>query len=196
MPFRFTPTNFAEVMIVEPRVFPDERGFFMEAYKRSDLAAHGITDTFVQINQSRSSKDTVRGLHYQKDPKSQGKLIRTLSGEVFDVVVDIRKGSPTYGEWLGVSLSSTNNRMLYVPRGFAHGFCVLSEQADILYMVTEEYAPECEAGIIWNDQDLGIDWPVAEPKLSIRDKEWPSFRAADNNFQYGPQSPSGILNAI
>ena len=184
MPFRFTPTKFAEVMVVDPKVFPDERGFFMETYKRSDLAAHGITDAFVQTNQSRSSRDTLRGLHYQKNPKSQGKLVRTLSGEVFDVVVDIRKGSPTYGEWLGFSLSSTNNRMLYVPRGFAHGFCVLSEQADILYMVTEEYAPECEAGIIWNDRDLGIDWPIAEPMLSARDKNWPSLRAADNNFQY------------
>jgi dTDP-4-dehydrorhamnose 3,5-epimerase len=188
MPFRVSATRFAEVLIVEPGVFPDERGFFMEAYKRSELAAHGITDTFIQINQSRSSRDTLRGLHYQKEPKSQGKLVRTLDGEVFDVVVDIRKGSPRYGQWLGVALSSTNNRMLYVPRGFAHGFCVLSEQADILYMVTEEYAPDCEAGIIWNDAELGIDWPVAEPKLSLRDRSWPSLRDADSNFEYHGQA--------
>ena len=149
MPFRFTPTKFAEVMVVDPKVFPDERGFFMETYKRSDLAAHGITDAFVQTNQSRSSRGTLRGLHYQKNPKSQGKLVRTLSGEVF-------------------------------------------EQADILYMVTHEYAPECEAGIIWNDRDLRIDWPIAEPALSTRDKNWPSLRAADNNFQYQPQPPSSI----
>ncbi len=194
MPFRFTETRFTEVKIIEPAMFPDERGFFMETYKRSALAAHGITDLFVQANQSRSSKDTLRGLHYQKEPKSQGKLVRTLNGEVFDVIVDIRKGSSTYGAWLGISLSSTNHRMLYVPAGFAHGFCVLSEQADIQYMVTEEYAPECEAGIAWNDRDLAIDWPVAEPKLSVRDKNWPSLRAADNNFEYrGPASanPTG-----
>jgi dTDP-4-dehydrorhamnose 3,5-epimerase len=168
----------------------------METYKRSDLAVQGITDTFVQANQSRSSKDTLRGLHYQKEPKSQGKLVRTLSGEVFDVVVDIRKGSPTYGEWLGVSLSSKNNRMLYVPRGFAHGFCVLSDEADILYLVTEEYAPDCEAGIIWNDRDLGIDWPIAEPKLSKRDKNWPSLRGADSNFQYAPQAHSNTISEM
>ena len=184
MPFRFTPTQLTEVIIVEPRVFPDERGFFMETYKKSDFAAHGITDVFVQGNQSRSSKGTLRGLHYQKDPKGQGKLVRAMGGEIFDVVVDIRKGSPSYGNWLAVTLSSTNQKMLYVPRGFAHGFCVMSEQADVFYMTTEEYAPDYEAGICWNDPDLGIDWPIGDPKLSKRDKNWPRLRAADNNFQY------------
>src|SRR5439155_828929 len=138
------------VIIVEPRIFPDERGFFVETYKKSDFAAHGIADVFVQGNFSRSSKGTLRGLHYQKVPKEQGKLVRAMGGEIFDVVVDIRKGSPSYGNWLAVTLSSINQKMLYVPRGFAHGFCVMSEQADVFYMTTEEYAPDYEAGICWN----------------------------------------------
>src|SRR5919108_2290379 len=185
MPFRFTPTKFAEVMIVEPRVFPDERGCFMETYKRSEFTATGITDVFVQGNWSRSSKGTLRGLHYQKEPKGQGKLVGVMAGEIFDVVVDIRKGSPTHGKWLGATLSAKNRKMLYVPRGFAHGFCVLSEQADVVYMATEEYAPDCEAGICWNDPDLGIDWPIVAPNLSTRDQNLPRLRDADNNFTYG-----------
>jgi dTDP-4-dehydrorhamnose 3,5-epimerase len=188
MPFSFTPTEFLEVIIVEPKAFPDERGFFMEIYKQSDFAAHGITDAFIQGNFSRSSRDTLRGLHYQKEPKAQGKLVYTMAGEVFDVVVDIRKGSPMFGKWLGISLSSTNRKILYVPRGFAHGFCVVSEEADVMYMTTVEYAPDYEAGVRWNDPDLGINWPISEPKLSTRDKNWPWLKNADNNFRYSVRS--------
>jgi dTDP-4-dehydrorhamnose 3,5-epimerase len=123
-------------------------------------------------------------LHYQKEPKAQGKLVYTMEGEVFDVVVDIRKGSPMFGKWLGIPLSSKNRKMLYVPRGFAHGFCVISVEAAVCYMTTKEYAPECEAGIRWNDPDLAIDWPVADPLIAARDQNWPALRAADNNFTY------------
>ena len=189
MPFRFTPTEISGVMIVEPRVFRDERGFFIETYKRSEFAAHGITDVFVQGNWSRSSKGTLRGLHYQKDPKGQGKLVGAMAGEIFDVIVDIRKGSPNYGKWLGVTLASKSHKMLYVPRGFAHGFCVVSEAADVVYMATAEYAPDCEAGICWNDPDLGIEWPIADPNLSRRDQNLPRLRDADNNFGYAVGGP-------
>jgi dTDP-4-dehydrorhamnose 3,5-epimerase len=188
MPFRFAETEFRDVVVIEPTVFPDGRGFFKETYKRSEFATHGITDSFVQTNHSRSSRGTLRGLHYQKEPKGQGKLVLTIDGEVFDVVVDIRKGSPSYGKWLGVTLSSVNHRMLYVPRGFAHGFCVVSEEADVLYMTTAEYAQDYEAGIRWNDSDVGINWPVSEPKLSARDQNWPSLRDSDNNFVYATGS--------
>ena len=184
MPFRFTPAAIADVVVIEPRVFPDDRGFFMETYKRSEFAAHGIDETFVQCNQSKSARGTLRGLHYQRHPKAQGKLIHALSGEIYDVVVDLRHGSPSYGKWLGVLLSAENKQMIYVPHGFAHGFCVTSDEAEVSYMTTAEYAPEFEAGIIWNDPDLAIDWPIAEPHLSNRDQAWPPFRKADNNFSF------------
>lgn len=187
MPFVFTRSAIPDVWIIEPRVFSDERGFFMETYKRSEFAAQGIAETFVQSNHSKSSKGTLRGLHYQNLPKPQGKLIRALGGEIYDVAVDIRKGSPTFGNWVAVTLSAQNKRMLYVPAGFAHGFCVTSEDAEVQYMTTEEYAPDLEAGIIWNDSDLAIDWPIAEPILSPRDRAWPPLRDADNNFSYKEQ---------
>ena len=184
MPFRFIQTEISEVLIVEPRVFADDRGFFMETYKRSEFAEHGIAELFLQGNHSKSTKGILRGLHYQKHPKAQGKLVRALSGEIFDVVVDIRQGAPTFGKWVSVTLSSENKKMLYVPVGFAHGFCVVSDQAEISYMTTEEYAPECEAGIQWNDSDLAIEWPLKEPILSPRDRSWPTFREVDNDFVY------------
>jgi len=179
MPFRFTPAVIPEVILVEPRIFLDDRGFFMETYKRSEFVAHGIDETFVQCNQSKSTRATLRGLHYQRNPKAQGKLVRALSGEIYDVAVDLRRGSPTYGKWQGVVLSAENKRMIYVPRGFAHGFCVTSDEAEVSYMTTAEYAPELEAGVIWNDLDLRIEWPVAKPHLSNRDQAWPRFREAD-----------------
>lgn len=184
MPFRFMPAVVPDVIIIEPRVFPDERGFFMETYKRSEFAAHGIDETFVQGNQSKSLRGTLRGLHYQRNPKAQGKLVRALSGTIYDVAVDLRHGSPTYGQWLGVVLSAENKQMLYVPIGFAHGFCVTSDEAEVCYMTTAEYAPELEAGVIWSDPDLAIDWPIGEPELSARDRAWPPFRQAENNFRY------------
>jgi len=184
MPFRFARTEIPDVLIVEPRVFPDERGFFMETYKRSEFAAQGIAESFVQMNHSKSSKGILRGLHYQKRPKAQGKLVHALAGEIFDVAVDIRRGAPTFGKSVAVSLSSANKKMLYVPAGFAHGFCVLSDEAEIVYMTTEEYAPECEAGIRWDDPKLAIAWPIAGPRLSDRDQHWPGLESADNNFLY------------
>jgi dTDP-4-dehydrorhamnose 3,5-epimerase len=184
MPFRFSPLVLPEVILIEPKVFPDERGYFMETYKFSEFSKNGIAERFVQGNHSHSLRNTLRGLHYQKAPKVQGKLIRVVLGEIFDVVVDIRKGSPRYGRWLGVELSSEDKRMLYVPPGFAHGACVLSAEAALLYLVTEEYSPECEAGVIWNDPALGIAWPVKNPLLSARDRTWPCLKDADNNFVF------------
>jgi dTDP-4-dehydrorhamnose 3,5-epimerase len=184
MPFRFTSTSIPDVLLIEPRIFSDTRGFFMETYKRSEFAAHGLGEIFVQCNQSRSTRGTLRGLHYQRNPRAQGKLVRALAGEIYDVVVDMRTGGPTYGQWLGVVLSAENRLMLYVPGGFAHGFCVTSDEADVLYMTTDEYAPEFESGVIWSDPELAIDWPIREPELSARDRTWPPLREAENNFSY------------
>ena len=184
MPFRFIKTEIPDVVIIEPRVFADERGFFMETYKRSEFAALGIGENFVQVNRSKSPKGILRGLHYQKQPQAQGKLVHALAGEIFDVAVDIRQGAPTFGRSVIIELSSKNKRMLYVPAGFAHGFCVVSDDAEVSYMTTAEYAPECEAGIRWDDPDLAIDWPIASPRLAQRDRLWPCLKDADNNFCY------------
>jgi len=176
MPFSFSRTAIPDVVVVEPRAFPDERGYFMETYKRSEFAAHGIHEIFVQCNQSKSPRGVLRGLHYQKSPKAQGKLIRALAGAIYDVALDVRPASPTFGKWVAVSLSAENKHMVYVPPGFAHGFCVTSEDAEIHYMTTEEYAPDFESGILWNDPDLKIPWPVENPRLSERDRRWPRLR--------------------
>ena len=182
MPFTFTPTSIADVIIIEPRVFPDERGFFMETYKHSEFAAQGIREIFVQGNQSHSERDILRGLHFQKRPKAQGKLVRAIAGTIFDVAVDLRLGAPTYGQWVGVELTADNQQMLYAPPGFAHGLCVVSAEADILYMTSDEYAPALQSGIVWDDADLNIAWPVAAPQLSQRDRQWPRLRKADTGF--------------
>jgi dTDP-4-dehydrorhamnose 3,5-epimerase len=184
MPFRFERLEIPDLVLIEPRLVSDNRGFFMETYKHSEYAAQGVKDVFVQENHSRSSRRTLRGLHYQKDPRAQGKLVRVIIGEIFDVALDIRKGSATYGKWVGVTLSEKNNTMLYVPPGFAHGFCVLSEEAEVIYKVTKEYAPEYEAGILWNDSSLKIEWPLNDLILSERDRAWPGLQGADNNFVY------------
>lgn len=184
MPFQFKSLEIPEVILIEPQVFSDERGFFMEVYKYSEFASFGITERFIQDNHSRSKKGVLRGLHYQNPPKAQGKLVRVISGEIFDVAVDIRKGSPTFGKWVGIKLSAENKRMLYIPPGFAHGFCVLSDIAEVLYKTTEEFAPECEAGIIWNDPDINIDWPIKNPVLSSKDAKWPRLKDAVNGFVY------------
>ena len=184
MPFNFKRLEIPQVILVEPRVFPDERGFFMETYKMPDFVAAGIKENFVQDNHSRSTKGVLRGLHYQNPPFAQGKLVRAIRGEIFDVAVDIRKGSPTYGKWVGAVLSEENKNMLYIPEGFAHGFCVLSEIAEVLYKTTNVFSPQSEAGIIWNDEDLNINWPIKEPSLSEKDKKWPTLKEADNKFYY------------
>ena len=172
MPFRFSATDLPGMLLIEPSVFPDERGFFVETYKRSEFAAHGITEDFVQANQSRSSRGTLRGLHFQNPPQSQAKLIRSLDGKIYDVAVDMRRESPTFGKWQGLYLSAENSRMLYVPAGFAHGFCVLSDEAGFLYKCTEVYSPADERGILWNDPALAIAWPVKTPLLSAKDQAY------------------------
>ena len=159
------------LLTIEPKIFADPRGMFYEVYSENRYEEHGIP-CFVQDNHSVSKKGVLRGLHYQVNP-GQGKLVRVTRGEVFDVAVDIRKQSPTYGKWWGLSLSETNNFQLYIPIGFAHGFCVLSESAEVLYKCSDYYSPENERGILWNDPDLAIDWPVENPTLSEKDKVYP-----------------------
>ena len=175
MPFTFQKLAIPEVLLIEPHIVSDSRGFFMETYKRSVFAAAGIDEVFVQENHSRSERGVLRGLHYQEPPYAQSKLIRVLSGEIFDVAVDLRPDSPTGGQWVGVTLSAANRRMVYVPHWCAHGFCVVSDRAEVVYMTTTEYAPAHESGFMWNDPALAIDWPVSSPTLSARDTQWPPF---------------------
>jgi dTDP-4-dehydrorhamnose 3,5-epimerase len=182
MPFRFERLAISGVVLIEPRAIEDERGFFMETYKHSEFAAAGIRASFVQENHSRSVRATLRGLHYQRPPHSQAKLVRVVSGAVFDVAVDIGKGSPTCGKWVGVTLSAENRYCLFVPPWCAHGFCVLSDVAEVVYKVTGEYAPDFESGFMWNDPRLKIEWPVQTPVLSGRDGRWPAFVPVDELF--------------
>lgn len=184
MAFRFARLTIPDVILVEGKVFNDERGFFMEAYKYSEFAAMGIPQRFVQDNYSHSKRHVLRGLHYQKDPKAQGKLVAVFRGRIFDVAVDIRRGSSTYGKCVSIELSDEGHTMVYVPRGFAHGFCVLSSEASVVYKTTEEYSPDLERGIVWNDQDIAIEWPVSSPILSPKDAALPTLREADNNFRF------------
>lgn len=184
MPFIFKKLEIPEVLLVESKAFTDERGYFMESFKESAFVSNGIKTKFVQDNFSRSVKGVLRGLHYQKNPQAQAKLVMALQGEIFDVAVDIRKGSPTYGKWVGEILSDKNHRLLYIPEGFAHGFCVLSDSADVLYKVNSEYSPEHERGILWNDADLAIKWPTDKPVMIKKDLEVPILKNADNNFVY------------
>lgn len=175
-----TPTKIPEVMVIEPKVFGDERGFFFESFNAQRFnQAVGKEVNFVQDNHSRSKKGVLRGLHYQiKQP--QGKLVRIVSGDVFDVAVDLRKDSPTFGQWAGEHLSAENKKQLWVPEGFAHGFVVLSETAEFLYKTTDYYAPEHERCIIWNDADLNIDWGYdGEPELSGKDQQGVAFKDAE-----------------
>lgn len=166
------PASIQGLVIVEPEVFSDDRGFFMETYHRRRYADSGIDGAFVQDNLSCSKRGTLRGLHYQIS-HPQAKLVQVIAGEVFDVVVDLRSGSVTFGEWTGVTLSGKNGRQLYVPEGFAHGFCVLSATAHFSYKCSDYYAPMDEAGILWSDPDLGIDWPVSDPIVSEKDGRLP-----------------------
>ncbi len=180
----FSRLRIPEVVLIEPQTNRDERGFFRETFKYSEFAALGIRDRFVQDNHSHSVHGVVRGLHFQKQPRAQGKLVSVIAGEVFDVAVDIRKGSPTFAQWVAQILCAENGHALYLPPGFAHGFCVLSASADLVYKVTAEYASELERGIIWNDPQIGIEWPITEPKLSPRDARLPLLKDADNNLEF------------
>jgi dTDP-4-dehydrorhamnose 3,5-epimerase len=175
MPFTFQRLAIAEVILIEPKVFSDARGFFMETYKRSEFAPFGIDEPFVQENHSKSQRGTLRGLHFQTGMHGQGKMVRAITGEIFDVAVDVRADSETRGRWVGVILSADNRRMLYVPPWCAHGFCVLSETAEVVYKTTTEYAPAHESGVMWNDPALAIDWPIKTPTVSERDQKWPPF---------------------
>lgn len=169
--------------LLEPVVHGDSRGFFMESYNESVMAAQGISYNFIQDNQSLSAEAGVlRGLHYQLHPKAQTKLIRVLAGAIYDVIVDVRRSSPTFGQWQGFILSESNKRQLLVPKGFAHGFCTLVPNTQVLYKVDEYYSPEHDRGILWNDPSLGIDWPVSEPVLSEKDKRHPLLQDAELNF--------------
>ena len=176
----FIPLSIPDVILIQPDVHRDERGFFFESWQKNKFAKAGIDQEFVQDNHSRSSKDVLRGLHYQiRQP--QGKLIRAIVGEVFDVAVDLRRSSPSFGKWVSTDLSAENFNMLWIPPGFAHGFLVLSDVAEFVYKATDFYAPQYERCILWNDQDLGIDWPISghEPILSEKDSKGKLFREAE-----------------
>jgi dTDP-4-dehydrorhamnose 3,5-epimerase len=173
-----------EVLLLEPKIYRDSRGFFLESYNKKEFAENGILVEFVQDNFSRSSKNVLRGLHYQADPMAQGKLVRCVRGEIFDVAVDIRQGSPTYGKWVSAILSEENQNQLYIPVGFAHGFCVLSDLADIVYKATNFYAPELDRGIVWHDPTINIKWPIKEAILSDKDKQLPFLDSAVDKFTY------------
>ncbi|NVJ04033.1 dTDP-4-dehydrorhamnose 3,5-epimerase [Myxococcus sp. AM001] len=174
---KVTPLELPDVLLLEPKVFGDDRGFFMEMFHAARFAAVGIPGPFVQDNYSRSAKGTLRGLHFQ-EPQAQGKLVQVLAGAVYDVAVDVRRGSPTFGQWVAVELSADNRRQLWIPPGFAHGFCVVSDSADFHYKCTALYAPETERSVAWNDPDLAIAWPVSEPLLSPKDAQAPRLRDA------------------
>jgi dTDP-4-dehydrorhamnose 3,5-epimerase len=178
---KITPTAIPEVLVIEPKVFGDERGFFFESFNQAKFeAAIGRQVSFVQDNHSKSAKNVLRGLHYQIQ-QPQGKLVRVVQGEVFDVAVDIRKSSPTFGQWVGEMLSADNKKQLWVPEGFAHGFVVVSESAEFLYKTTDYYAPEYERSILWNDPAIAVKWPIlGEPILSIKDQQAKTLATAEH----------------
>lgn len=176
MPFTFTNLDINGLVLVEPRVFPDDRGFFLESYKESDFIRAGIPFHFVQDNHSLSVRNVIRGLHFQRSPRAQGKLVRVVRGAMWDVAVDLRKDSPTYKQWLGMELSDENNRMLYIPPGFAHGFQALTDDVHLLYKCTVEYDSVCDGGIRWDDPDIGVSWPVPGPIVSEKDAMLPFLK--------------------
>jgi len=185
VPFRFKRFSIPGPVLVEPLVFRDGRGFFMELYKRTPFLAEGIPYDFVQVNASFSRRGVVRGLHYQLRPMEQGKLVTVLRGRILDVAVDVRRGSPWFGRYVSVELSAEKPALFWIPPGFAHGFQAL-EDSLVLYMVTKEYSPEHERCIAWDDPDIGIEWPLAgEAVLSEKDKRCPRLRDAETNFEYG-----------
>lgn len=180
---KFTPTAIRDVLVIEPQVFGDSRGFFMESYRRDLFRARGIDVDFVQWNHSMSAQNTLRGLHYQA-ARPQAKLVRVIQGEIFDVAVDIRFGAPTFGKWIAEILSADNKKQIFVPVGFAHGFCVLSATAEVVYACSDYYHPQGERGIIWNDPDLAIPWPVKTPILSEKDRRNPRLKEIGRDFVY------------
>lgn len=179
MPFRFQKLSIPGLILIETTFYNDHRGQFYESYSEREFALHAVETRYVQDNFSRSRKRVLRGLHYQKAPMAQAKLVRCVEGAIYDVAVDLRPGSETYGRWEAVTLSAENGLQLYIPQGFAHGFAVLSEEASVFYKVTEFYSPEHEAGVIWNDQQLAIEWPFSHPVLSEKDQRLPSLARLD-----------------
>ena len=185
MDFKFKKLSIPDVILITPEVFNDGRGVFMETYKRSVFEEAGIKENFLQDNYSSSQKNVLRGLHYQIPPMEQAKLVRCIRGKVFDVAVDIRKGSPYFGKWTGDYLSEENKNMIFIPVGFAHGYLVLSERAEIVYKISKEYSREHERGFFWKDPTVGIEWPLpAEPILSEKDKKLPLFKDLEDIFLY------------
>ena len=181
MPFEFERQKISDVILVKPKVFGDNRGFFMESYKKSDFFANGIDVEFNQDNHSKSVKGVLRGLHYQAKPHGQAKLVRCAKGRIYDVAVDIRPESKTFGQYVKVELSEDNKQMLFIPEGFAHGFVVLSDEAELLYKASGEYAPQADCGVIWNDKTINIDWEIDfEPILSEKDMKQKSLKELFN----------------
>jgi dTDP-4-dehydrorhamnose 3,5-epimerase len=176
MPFTFKTTQINGLTIIQPRVYGDKRGFFMETYKKDEFMVNGIEYDFVQDNHSYSGKHILRGLHFQKEPFAQGKLVQVITGSVWDVAVDLRKDSPTFMQWYGIELNDRNNTMFFIPPGFAHGFVTLSDNVHFTYKCTNYYSPEHDAGIIWNDPDLGIEWPVKDVQVSEKDAKLPFLK--------------------
>ncbi|WP_338595353.1 dTDP-4-dehydrorhamnose 3,5-epimerase [Clostridium baratii] len=184
--FNFIKTKIKDLYIIEPTIFGDDRGYFMESYNKDAFFKAGLKMKFVQDNESKSKKGVLRGLHFQTK-HTQGKLVRVIKGEVYDVAVDLRKGSPTYGEWEGVLLTEDNKKQFYVPEGFAHGFLVISDEAIFNYKCTDFYAPEYDGGVLWNDPDIGIDWPlenIEEIVLSEKDKHQKLLKELNLPFEY------------
>jgi len=181
----FKKFRIAGLVIIEPDVFGDERGFFLETYNKERFFQNDIKANFVQDNHSRSSQNVLRGLHFQRSPFAQAKLVRVIQGEVFDVAVDLREGSKTFGDYQAVNLSADNKKMFFIPRGFAHGFLTLSETADFCYKVDNYYNKEAEGGIIWNDSHIAIDWPIIKGvQLSAKDQQWPRLEEIKNKLQW------------
>ena len=188
MPCKFVPLEIPEVILIQPTIHRDARGFFVETYQESEFIQHGIPAHFIQDNHSYSSAGVLRGLHFQNTPHAQGKLVRVARGEVFDVAVDIRKNSPTYGKWVSAILNDENFSMLWIPPGFAHGVCVLHNDTHLLYKMTAEYYQPSEHSILWDDADIGINWPIKNPILSHKDLIAPRLRDSDHNFFYSQEN--------
>jgi dTDP-4-dehydrorhamnose 3,5-epimerase len=183
MAFRFEPQTIPDVVLVHPTRHTDRRGYFEETYRRSEFERAGISADFVQDNFARSSHDVLRGLHYQLPPAAQGKLVSVAAGRIFDVAVDLRGESPTFGRWTACTLDAERRSLLWIPEGFAHGYVVLSEWADVVYKVTAEYASHLDRGVRWDDPAIGIDWPVREPIVSEKDRAQPTLEAAEKAFR-------------
>jgi dTDP-4-dehydrorhamnose 3,5-epimerase len=183
MRFEFVPLDIPDVVLVRPTRLTDSRGFFQESYRESAFAEAGIVARFVQDNVARSTRNVLRGLHYQIPPAAQGKLVGAMSGRIFDVAVDLRVGATTFGRWVGATLDAESGELLWIPPGFAHGYVVLSDMADVHYKVTAEYRPELDRGVRWDDPTLGVVWPVQDPIVSEKDLKQPTLDACDNPFR-------------